>query len=490
MEELHIKISNLLQNGELPFPYHKSFMNSSESMYENLKDYKPKLEKGNIINNYSPRNNFFRISGTKKSTSNMEDYWKIDGISDHFNEEVRISGKRKNEGNSPLDTWKNTETSKILVKEFLNDESLKNKLQKIIDYNINELTSEDKLKMSSILYKHCKGPSQFKPTWIIDILSNFWTKEELKDKKWLDISAGYGDRLIVATLYDCEYHGYDPNIKLEKGLNKIIEKFGNKEKQKITISPFEEVKNIPDNYYDFILTSMPFYVLENYDSSETQSIKKYPEFDVWMVKFLFESLFKAWNSLKIDGYLIIHMADSLFYEICEKMNLFIRDRLINSEFDSVITVSGESKFFRPVWIWKKTENKNIWWKKNDKRKKFPKISELFFHLYPKLNEILTLNDGMKLIKKYSKIDDDKKFFEEGLKFEADNDKAKHILKVLKKEDDFIKVNPYFINDKEDILEYVFSNNMLVFFSEKFYCNEILEINKFKEFLMEIISLWI
>ena len=71
------------------------------------------------------------------------------------------------------------------------------------------------------------------------MLQTVFKRQDLAGYKWLDISAGWGDRLIAAISLDMEYLGYDPNVKLEPGHTAIIEKFGNKDKQKICYEPFE-----------------------------------------------------------------------------------------------------------------------------------------------------------------------------------------------------------------------------------------------------------
>ena len=55
-----------------------------------------------------------------------------------------------------------------------------------------------------------------------------------------------------------------------------------------------------------------------------QSIVSYPKYNEWMVWFLFASLTKAWNNLKIDDeYLILHLGDARTIKTTEATNIFI-----------------------------------------------------------------------------------------------------------------------------------------------------------------------
>ena len=202
------------------------------------------------------------------------------------------------------------------------------------------------------IYINLTEPGLFRLTWGKSLLYAIFNNDIKNPKKILDISAGWGDRLLLSISLNYEYLGYDPNINLKNGHDKIIQMFGNPEKHKIIYTPFETA-NINNDYYDLVFSSPPFFNLELYSLDSSQSCIKYPNFNDWIVNFLFMSLFKSWNSLKNNGYLIIHMADTREYSICEPMNLFINQYLINSHFQGIIGISGIKKKNSPVWIWKK-----------------------------------------------------------------------------------------------------------------------------------------
>jgi hypothetical protein len=170
----------------------------------------------------------------------------------------------------------------------------------------------------------------------------------------IDISAGWGDRLIAAMSMNIEYLGFDPNKELVAGHNKMIEMLGNKKIHKVISQPFEDSDySLPPNYYDICLTSPPFFDLEIYSQDETQSCIRYNQIQTWLKGFLFPSLDKIWKSLKDGGYLAIHLGDTYRFRICDPMNHYIDEHLPKSFYRGVIGISGEHKRPTPVWIWQK-----------------------------------------------------------------------------------------------------------------------------------------
>ena len=209
-----------------------------------------------------------------------------------------------------------------------------------------------------ILYETIEETGTFQPTKARALLKTIMGNN-LSGKKWLDISAGWGDRLIAAMSLDMIYTGFDPNIELKSGHTEMINMFGNPILHKIIYEPFEKA-NIPDGPYDVILTSPPFFNVEEYvGGQEGQSIVSFPDFDTWAVWFLFASLSKAWDNLKEGGYLILHLGDTKILNITEVTNIFIENYLPGASWEGIIGISGESKSFRPTFNYKKISRNEI-----------------------------------------------------------------------------------------------------------------------------------
>lgn len=150
--------------------------------------------------------------------------------------------------------------------------------------------------------------SNFNISRVISILKYFFG-DDLKNIKYLDPSAGWGDRLIGALLSNIkQYTGIDPNINLKIYYNDIIKKINSKTNVKIYNTFFENPDLNLDNDYDIVFTSPPFFDVEIYDlNSEGQSLKNYSSEDKWIKYFLSYYFFKSWNCLKVNGILSYYL---------------------------------------------------------------------------------------------------------------------------------------------------------------------------------------
>ena len=389
-ESLIDRLSHDMQTGALPFPHYRLFNKAKvEQLYRQLSTYQPIITIGTDKLRIKQLSNIITYNNYKLIKSD-HCFWRMDVLSDYFNNIVRCKGTRVNEKHSPYNTWSDPEVSRLLATEIVWHPILGKHIDNIItDYQL--ITDDDLFIMREILYFNTRGPSIFKPSWIIGILSCFWNADNMGSKKWLDISAGYGDRLLVACKYNCIYKGFDPNYTLKSGLNQIIDQFGDHQRQQVEMIPFED-SVLDSNTYDFVLSSPPFFILEKYTDQDTQSIQRYSKFPQWMVQFLFTSLDKAWRALKEDGYLIIHMDDSKFYSICEPMNLFIKQRLPGSQWVEMIGIGGKTPRITPIWVWKKTNPLMVQQKYNKNAGKYS-----LCRLYPDIGEQLIVNDCQKIL---------------------------------------------------------------------------------------------
>lgn len=146
----------------------------------------------------------------------------------------------------------------------------------------------------------------------------------------LDFSAGWGDRLVGAIAGDVKlYCGVDPNTGLQQGHSEIINTFakGNTDRFKIIYSPFQTAVLPEGVTFDLVFTSPPYFDFEIYTERDGQSVKDFPYLQDWIVKFLLESIHKAWQRLDTGGHLAIHLTDFRDMKVCEVMNLFIQYKL-------------------------------------------------------------------------------------------------------------------------------------------------------------------
>ncbi|CAH6419652.1 Hypothetical protein HVR_LOCUS726 [uncultured virus] len=338
-----------VKTGEIWFPFQKYFRGTPAILFANLKTIDlPVVREPYRLRSYYPQYGSYLppkfrgfptiIAGTRNT------YDTADVLSDHFIEDVRLKAKRYDQIQSILSCW----TSTFCLKEFMKVALNKNRVSpQTLRDSIYESTPETKI---------------FNPTWARALIK-LVMGPDVAGKKWLDISAGWGDRLLAAMSLNMDYTGYDPNIELNPGHSAMIAMFGDAKRHRVIYEPFEKAI-VPGGPYDVVLTSPPYYTVEEYNvGQEGQSIVSYPEFNQWMVWFLFTALSNAWSNLKEGGYLILHLGDSKTIHTSEPANIYIENFLPGSSWEGVIGLQGEAGFARPVWVWKKlapTSPRTVW----------------------------------------------------------------------------------------------------------------------------------
>ena len=290
-------------------------------------------------------------------------YKNADVLSDLFIEDIRLQSKRYDQTMSILEQWTNPVTLQTNI------------LQKALKTPL--ITPES---LRDTIYREIPETKTFSisaaRTLLKTVLGN-----NLAHKKLLDISAGWGDRLLAAISLDMDYVGFDPNTNLRPGQNEMIKMFGDPNRHQIFYEPFETA-DIPQGPYDVILTSPPYFTIEEYvPGQKGQSIVSYPRYSEWMIWFLFVSLSKAWDHLKDNGYLILHLGDALTIKTAEATNIFIENNLVGASFEGIIGL--QTTYPRPVWVWRKSANPIIW-EPQGQAKQLPAFERTLFKTYPSL----------------------------------------------------------------------------------------------------------
>jgi hypothetical protein len=179
----------------------------------------------------------------------------------------------------------------------------------------------------------------------------------LNVKRYLDPSAGWGDRLISAIAYGCEYTGVDPSncmnpIYLQMIKDLVPKK--NQSKYQIIKSGFEDaiVKN---NYYDLVFTSPPFFDFELYEKDKGQSVEKFNTLDRWLAGFLFPLIDKSYKALMLNGYFGIYISDYTGISFTNEMFKYINENVKGFKYQGDIHfwTPENKKVIRTIFFWKK-----------------------------------------------------------------------------------------------------------------------------------------
>jgi hypothetical protein len=365
-----------LSQGKISFPYKKLFMKDNDDKIEKLMIYKPVISNESFditkfIKKKINKLNYNKYKGDYLCfVAQEEDYDNIDILTDYFTDDQRMNARNKKSTMSPIELWNSKEELSKLISKMIDEK------EEISSYNIREYIY--KLKYECNSFKLTLASSIY---WLFDA------------KKILDISAGWGDRLLSAIAhYADRYMGVDPNTDLIKGHTDIIKTLtqyrdtsSKKNKYEVIPNKFESPDVILEkDEFDLIFTSPPYFDLEIYTDKGEQSISNFPDFDSWLINFLFVSLKKAWTSLKVGGNMVIHIQDFERYSIIEPMILFVLGWCDGSNYDGMIGSKaihsgGNVSAIRPMWVFSKDSKRSSQNEEFGRRSLQENYNHLFTH---------------------------------------------------------------------------------------------------------------
>lgn len=186
----------------------------------------------------------------------------------------------------------------------------KNNKNKIINNIIKKKKEPTKKNIREEIYKDTKECSIHNPLIIKFFIDN------LNAKKILDMSMGWGDRLIGTLIANTDvqlYYGTDPNICLHPGyehMKKILLPLSSHPNMSIIIENkgFQDIK-LPDNLeFDILYTSPPYFDYEIYSDDKNQSTIFAESEGEWISKFLLPSMTKIVNKIKNGGHIILYFS--------------------------------------------------------------------------------------------------------------------------------------------------------------------------------------
>lgn len=157
-----------------------------------------------------------------------------------------------------------------------------------------------------------------------------------KNSKILDPCAGWGGRMIGASVISDNYFGFDPSIKTYNGLvllNDFIKTMNPDFSSVLNKTPFED-SELQNNFYDFALTSPPYYNTENYSDEKNNSQNRYKNFDEWCNYFYLPLIEKTMCSLKRNSTFVLNIGSRKYP---------LNEVLLSNFNDSYIITKGKNK---------------------------------------------------------------------------------------------------------------------------------------------------
>jgi len=134
------------------------------------------------------------------------------------------------------------------------------------------------------------------------------------NSKILDPCAGWGGRMIGASVISNSYTCFEPSSQTYNGLKKLydfIKSMNPDFVAKVYNLPYEE-SNLVNDYYDMALTSPPYYDTEEYIEEQTNSFMRYKTFDLWCDNFYLPLINKTMYALKPSGCFVLNIGSRIY----------------------------------------------------------------------------------------------------------------------------------------------------------------------------------
>jgi len=164
-----------------------------------------------------------------------------------------------------------------------------------------------------------------------------------RPKRWLDPTAGWGDRLRVAIASNVEYVGVDSNKSMKPAYQAIIRNLAKDDKYAVKIGKFQNVKI--EGMFDLVFTSPPFFTVEVY-----QHMVQWDSVNHFMSEFLKPMLRKSHKHLSKHGHLVLYIEDRPDALFIQHMKDYV-STFEDMRYEGVIYYEGGKP--RPYYVWKK-----------------------------------------------------------------------------------------------------------------------------------------
>lgn len=170
-----------------------------------------------------------------------------------------------------------------------------------------------------------------------------------KPRRWLDPTAGWGDRLRCAIKYGCVYTGVDSNKSMQSAYKEIIQHYipqlftKYRKNYKVIYGRFQDT--MIEGKYDLVFTSPPFFNKEIYEGMvEWKNVEHFFE------EFLKPLICKSFKHLEKDGHIVLYIEDMPEEEFIDMMKLFVKDEIPELTYEGAFYYQGAKP--RPYYVWK------------------------------------------------------------------------------------------------------------------------------------------
>jgi hypothetical protein len=219
------------------------------------------------------------------------------------------------------------------------------------------LKIEKKLSTADLLYvmiqygiNGSQYVNEFPPHLARDIYREFKLDRR---SRILDPCAGWGGRMIGASVVSNHYTGFEPASYTATGLWELaddLKELTGSFEANIYCKPYEDARLRPARF-DFALTSPPYYDTEKYSDEPTQSYMRYTTFDDWVIGFYLPFIDKTMMALKDDGAFVLNVGDrkyplpNVLKEHCARVGIKVNKLPSRMSMGGGLRTQGEGEVF-------------------------------------------------------------------------------------------------------------------------------------------------
>jgi hypothetical protein len=234
------------------------------------------------------------------------------------------------------------------------DEKLKELIRKTYNWELkfgNGYITTNRLRQNTKVYLSKQSVSNFRPT-----VSKFIYNQYGNGGTAWDMSCGWGGRLFGFLASNCnKYIGTEPAKETFRGLQRLRNDFNIKEVELLNIGS-EDYSPKKDSL-DLCFTSPPYFDTEKYSDDEEQSYIKFNTKDKWLSGFYKKTMENCFDGLKINGYMVINIADTPKLKWIENQTLILAKELGFELIDTLklelSSISGKGAKYEPIFIFRK-----------------------------------------------------------------------------------------------------------------------------------------
>jgi SAM-dependent methyltransferase len=228
--------------------------------------------------------------------------------------------------------WKIRCHGRSAVDSFNSDETLLKAVRKAYRFYPNRRCWNAQCIRSLMRFAHRSRVSNFRPS----VARAIYEKYSIERSSILDFSAGFGGRLLAALSLNRHYLGIDPCPNQISGLLKMAERLRHLTRGQAEIirsSAEDLLPHLPNNSFDIVFSSPPYYRIERYYPENGQSWGRYRSYLEWRKGFLTTIISQGCRLLRPGGYFLLNVKDTFKWPIARDAKM-----LFPREFQSLPTI--------------------------------------------------------------------------------------------------------------------------------------------------------